>query len=208
MLPWSVMPSAGWPSATALATSSSRRAAPSSIENSVWTWRCVNESPTMRHISPRLCIDSTYTAVVRPEVSIALRTTVASELPSVAGRALTAQERPQRASLRGRNAQRYVPARSSGIWRVLAGSHARRRPHREVAGASARAAGGRRAAGRTASPGCRGTALRASRRAGPWRCGSRSRWAPCRRGRAAPATSAPPGGRETAPRTARRSERS
>ena len=48
MLPWSVMPSAGWPSATALATSSSRRAAPSSIENSVWTWRWVNESPTSR----------------------------------------------------------------------------------------------------------------------------------------------------------------
>src|SRR6478672_2263909 len=46
MLPWSVMPRAGWPSATALATRSSRRAAPSSIENSVWTWRCVNESPT------------------------------------------------------------------------------------------------------------------------------------------------------------------
>src|SRR4029079_9065000 len=44
MVPWSVMPIAGWPSATALATSSSRRAAPSSIENSVWTWRWVNES--------------------------------------------------------------------------------------------------------------------------------------------------------------------
>src|SRR3954469_25504999 len=38
------MPSAGCPSATALATISSRRAAPSSIENSVWTWRWVNES--------------------------------------------------------------------------------------------------------------------------------------------------------------------
>src|SRR5947208_12182370 len=47
MLPWSVIPSAAWPSATALATRSSRRAAPSSIENSVWTWRCVNESPTL-----------------------------------------------------------------------------------------------------------------------------------------------------------------
>ena len=46
MLPWSVMPIAGWPSATALATSSSSRAAPSSIENSVWTWRWVNESVT------------------------------------------------------------------------------------------------------------------------------------------------------------------
>ena len=45
MLPWSVIPIAGWPSATALATSSSSRAAPSSIENSVWTWRWVNESP-------------------------------------------------------------------------------------------------------------------------------------------------------------------
>ncbi len=44
MLPWSVMPIAGWPSAAALATSSSSRAAPSSIENSVWTWRWVNES--------------------------------------------------------------------------------------------------------------------------------------------------------------------
>src|SRR3954447_5356959 len=44
MLPWSVIPSAGCPSPTALATSSSRRAAPSSIENSVWTWRWVNES--------------------------------------------------------------------------------------------------------------------------------------------------------------------
>src|SRR3954471_19273907 len=44
MLPWSVIPIAGCPSATALATISSRRAAPSSIENSVWTWRWVNES--------------------------------------------------------------------------------------------------------------------------------------------------------------------
>ena len=50
MLPWSVMPSAGWPSATALATSSSRRAAPSSIENSVWTWRWVNESPNCAYL--------------------------------------------------------------------------------------------------------------------------------------------------------------
>src|SRR5688572_17754247 len=46
MLPWSVIPIAGCPSATALATISSRRAAPSSIENSVWTWRWVNESVT------------------------------------------------------------------------------------------------------------------------------------------------------------------
>ena len=46
MLPWSVIPSAGCPSAAAAATSSSTREAPSSIEYSVWTWRCVNESPT------------------------------------------------------------------------------------------------------------------------------------------------------------------
>ena len=35
MLPWSVMPIAGWPSATAAPTMSPIRAAPSSIENSV-----------------------------------------------------------------------------------------------------------------------------------------------------------------------------
>src|SRR6516165_9865805 len=43
MFPWSVMPSAGWPSATAAATSSPTRAAPSSMENSVWVCRCVND---------------------------------------------------------------------------------------------------------------------------------------------------------------------
>src|SRR5664280_1017353 len=43
MFPWSVMPRAGWPSATAACTSSSTRAAPSSIENSVWVCRCVND---------------------------------------------------------------------------------------------------------------------------------------------------------------------
>src|SRR4051812_26146039 len=46
MFPWSVMPSAGCPSAAAAATTSSTRAAPSSIENSVWTWRWVKLSPT------------------------------------------------------------------------------------------------------------------------------------------------------------------
>ena len=35
MLPWSVIPIAGWPSATARAMTSGTRAAPSSIENSV-----------------------------------------------------------------------------------------------------------------------------------------------------------------------------
>ena len=46
MLPWSVIPIAGWPSAAAAATTSSTRAAPSSIEYSVWTWRWVKLSPT------------------------------------------------------------------------------------------------------------------------------------------------------------------
>ena len=46
MLPWSVMPMAGCPSAAAAATTSSTRAAPSSIEYSVWTWRWVKLSPT------------------------------------------------------------------------------------------------------------------------------------------------------------------
>src|SRR5580704_9860342 len=43
MFPWSVMPSAGWPSATAAATRSPTRAAPSNMENSVWVCRCVND---------------------------------------------------------------------------------------------------------------------------------------------------------------------
>src|SRR5580658_2130675 len=43
MLPWSVMPKAGCPSATAAATRSPTRAAPSSMENSVWVCRCVND---------------------------------------------------------------------------------------------------------------------------------------------------------------------
>src|SRR6266516_2845519 len=43
MLPWSVMPTAGWPSAAAFDTTSAMRAAPSSIENSVWRWRCTND---------------------------------------------------------------------------------------------------------------------------------------------------------------------
>src|SRR5438270_11236505 len=45
MLPWSVMPMAGWPSATAAAMTSLTRAAPSSMENSVWRCRCVMDSP-------------------------------------------------------------------------------------------------------------------------------------------------------------------
>src|SRR5215213_551526 len=48
MLPWSVMPRAGCPSATAAATASPTRLAPSSIENSVWVCRWVNDRPTRR----------------------------------------------------------------------------------------------------------------------------------------------------------------
>src|SRR6478752_813797 len=43
MFPWSVMPTAGWPSAAAVATTSAMRAAPSSIENSVCRWRWTND---------------------------------------------------------------------------------------------------------------------------------------------------------------------
>ena len=47
MLPWSVMPIAGWPSAHRRGHDvRPTRAAPSSIENSVWTWRWVKESVT------------------------------------------------------------------------------------------------------------------------------------------------------------------
>src|SRR5688572_23446601 len=52
MLPWSVMPTAGAPSATTVEMTSSMRAAPSSIEYSVCRCRCTNGStPT---VSPRL----------------------------------------------------------------------------------------------------------------------------------------------------------
>ena len=50
MLPWSVMPTAGCPSAAAAATTSPIRDAPSSIEYSVWRWRWTNESP--KAVSP------------------------------------------------------------------------------------------------------------------------------------------------------------
>ena len=44
-LPWSVIASAGISWRAASANRSLRRAAPSSIEYSVWTCRCTNESP-------------------------------------------------------------------------------------------------------------------------------------------------------------------
>src|SRR5215471_7746807 len=46
MLPWSVIPIAGCPSAAARAITSGTRAAPSSMENSVCWCRWVNEAPT------------------------------------------------------------------------------------------------------------------------------------------------------------------
>src|SRR4029077_9826007 len=44
MFPWSVVPTAGWPSEAAAATTSPIRDAPSSIEYSVWRCRWTNES--------------------------------------------------------------------------------------------------------------------------------------------------------------------
>ena len=46
MFPWSVIPRAVWPSVTAASTRSPTRAAPSSIENSEWTWRWVKPPVT------------------------------------------------------------------------------------------------------------------------------------------------------------------
>src|SRR6059058_4335738 len=45
MFPWSVIPTAGCPSAAAVAMTSGIRAAPSSMENSVCRCRCTNEFP-------------------------------------------------------------------------------------------------------------------------------------------------------------------
>ena len=44
MFPWSVIATAGMPSSLARAASLAIFAAPSSIEYSVWTCRCTNES--------------------------------------------------------------------------------------------------------------------------------------------------------------------
>src|SRR5437773_1139805 len=49
MFPWSVMPTAGWPSAATAATTSPTREAPSSIEYSVCRCRWTNES--RRHVA-------------------------------------------------------------------------------------------------------------------------------------------------------------
>ena len=48
MLPWSVIASAGWPSAAAAATTSATRAAPSSIEYSVCWCRWANDGDAHR----------------------------------------------------------------------------------------------------------------------------------------------------------------
>ena len=67
MFPWSVMPRAGWPSATAAATKSPTRAAPSSMENSVWVCRCVNDRSDTGPPFATSC--GTYSSVIRPGLS-------------------------------------------------------------------------------------------------------------------------------------------
>src|SRR5260370_32920811 len=52
MFPWSVIPTAGCPSAAAVAMTSATRAAPSSIEYSVWRCRCANELFTVPVLTP------------------------------------------------------------------------------------------------------------------------------------------------------------
>src|SRR5689334_7978625 len=95
MFPWSVMPTAGWPSESAAATTSPIRDAPSSIEYSVCRCRWTNESCFMSSLqassgraplpcAPPLSVPPSrvwlstgagefpgenYTAVIRPKVA-------------------------------------------------------------------------------------------------------------------------------------------
>src|ERR1700712_3783888 len=52
VLPWSVIARAGMPMRAASENRSSSRAAPASMENSVWVWRWTNESSDTRETSP------------------------------------------------------------------------------------------------------------------------------------------------------------
>src|SRR5271163_152047 len=105
MFPWSVMPRAGWPSATAAATKSPTRAAPSSMENSVWVCRCVNDRSDTGPPFATSC--ETYTCVIHPGPS---------NLPAApSGRATDAQPRhsevgagPPRLACRGQSALAHL----------------------------------------------------------------------------------------------------
>src|SRR5687767_6698779 len=71
MLPWSVIPRAGWPSAAAAATTSSTRDAPSSIEYSVCTWqwqKLPSTGPPQRSVHT---LWTNYTAGIRQYMTAA-----------------------------------------------------------------------------------------------------------------------------------------
>ena len=97
MFPWSVMPTAGWPSAAAVATTSVIRAAPSSIEYSVCRWRCTNDL-AQRRPPPR------STAVSRPVPQARCRQAPVDEShacnsrPYAADRTRSASRRPSAAA--------------------------------------------------------------------------------------------------------------
>ena len=110
MLPWSVIPSAGWPSATAASTRSSTRAAPSSIENSVWVCRWVNDP--VAAIEPVLLgVPTGHTAVDAPW-SAPHRLSSTGDRPQPCGRITAVVDSTDSSRLRGRC--RAGPARRPG----------------------------------------------------------------------------------------------
>src|SRR5579863_8517367 len=75
MFPWSVMPSAGWPSANAACTRSPSRDAPSSMEYSVWVCRWVNDSLAAMPRPPRGRLSTGGAPWTAPSVRAASRAT-------------------------------------------------------------------------------------------------------------------------------------
>ena len=142
MLPWSVMPIAGWPSAAAAATTSSIRAAPSSIEYSVCTWRWVK----LNRATWRVSSSARSTAGVHSNPQ-ALSTSLWMNDTAVIS--TVAVPPPRTAPIDG-GRSRPAPRGRCRARRRQGRSPARRRPDRPGPGpgragrASARAAGARR----------------------------------------------------------------
>ena len=120
MFPWSVMPSAGWPSSTAAWTRSSTRAAPSSIENSVWVWRCVNDR------GAQLCRLPDGGDCRPPRVLHRLWTSYSCVIPTIAQ---CGRRRPGTAQRRGRPSR---PCGRSQPGRVADGPYGARAGYRLV----------------------------------------------------------------------------
>src|SRR5579875_3534334 len=157
MLPWSVMPMAGWPSAAARAITSSTRAAPSSMENSVWRCRCANDEaishlPARTATYPQAPVPNLWTdntCVVRPHATALSQAGPARPpvLPGPQGQGWATGTCPAWAF------PRFRPSRA-GRWAGRGGGPL----------PSGRAGP---SAGRTRWPGSRGTALPASPLAAP-----------------------------------------